>query len=78
MHVQAVFAADFLAELADCFDKAQAFVVTHRSTDFNDVNVTVFTSFNNCFLDRLSQVRYKLHRFAPKLTRPLIEDQLRQ
>jgi len=70
MYEQTVLAADLLAQFANSFNERQAFVVTYRTANFNDMHVAALGCFDDLLLNGVSKVRHQLHRLATQVTGP--------
>ena len=66
------------AELADGFDKRQAFDVAHRAAYFNenDVRSVVLSHLAYIFLDGTGDMRHNLNGAAIKIAAPFPVDQI--
>ena len=77
VNVEAVLLADIERELANRFQKRQAFDVADRAADFGDDDVdarAVVASLRDDALDLVRDVRNHLHGLAQKLAAPLLVD----
>ncbi len=74
VNVQRVLAPDVLTELADGFEKRQAFDVADRAADFDQHDIDIRRDRPDAVLDLVGDVRNDLHRAAEVIAPALLLD----
>ena len=76
MHVDRRAARQIVAELADGFEKRQAFDVADRAADFDQHEIDVLVAVDDELLDGVGDVRNDLHGAAEVIAAPLLGEDL--